>query len=202
MADDELSVWLERLMGGDTSAARVLWERCCESLARAARRKLPATIRRVTDEEDVALSAFNSFLGGVAAGRFPSLEHRGDLWALLGTIASRKIMARFKQHCALKRGGGRVVGESALGLPDDSQGVGGIGRVAGAEIPPDVQVQSLEEMELLLDRLEDESQRQIALCLLAGHTQEETARLVDVSLRTVKQRLQRIREIWEKEMES
>ena len=94
------------------------------------------------------------------------------------------------------------MGESALGLPDDSQGVGGIGRVAGAEIPPDVQVQSLEEMELLLDRLEDESQRQIALCLLAGHTQEETARLVDVSLRTVKRRLQRIREIWEKEMES
>ena len=64
MADDELSVWLERLMGGDTSAARVLWERCCESLARAARRKLPATIRRVTDEEDVVPAPSIVSLGG------------------------------------------------------------------------------------------------------------------------------------------
>ena len=34
--------------------------------------KLPAPVRQVADEEDVALSAFKSFCRGVEAGRFPS----------------------------------------------------------------------------------------------------------------------------------
>ena len=33
--------------------------------------------RRMSDEEDVVLSAFNSFYRGAAAGRFPRLEDRG-----------------------------------------------------------------------------------------------------------------------------
>jgi len=37
--------------------------------------------RRVADEEDVVLAAFERFDHGVASGRFPKLNDRDDLWA-------------------------------------------------------------------------------------------------------------------------
>ena len=46
--------------------------------------------RRASDEEDVALSAFQSFYQGIARGRFPQLEDRDNLWRLLITITARK----------------------------------------------------------------------------------------------------------------
>jgi hypothetical protein len=58
---------------------------------------LRATSRRVADEEDVALSAFDSFCAGAERGRFPDLKDRDNLWALLVTITARKA-ADLAQH--------------------------------------------------------------------------------------------------------
>ena len=49
-----------------------------------------STCRRAADEEDVALSAFDSFCRGAEQGRFPQLDGRDDLWHLLVVITVRK----------------------------------------------------------------------------------------------------------------
>jgi len=55
-----------------------------------ARTKLHGSPRRVADEEDVALSAFDSFCRNAAQGRFPQLFDRDGLWKLLVLLTARK----------------------------------------------------------------------------------------------------------------
>src|SRR5262245_37415657 len=118
--DDHGSVtrWLGGAKAGGDTAARELWRRYFESLVRLARARLRASPRTAEDEEDVALSAFDSFLAGAARGRFPRLDDRHDLWRILVTITTRKALDQVNRQRRRKRGGGRVVVESAL--PDDS----------------------------------------------------------------------------------
>src|SRR5437016_129420 len=81
--------WLARLKAGDSDAAQALWQRYYTQLVELARHHLAQHIRRASDEEDVALSAFAALCAGVAAGRFPRLADRHDLWRLLLTITVR-----------------------------------------------------------------------------------------------------------------
>src|SRR5262245_43324907 len=53
--------WLGLLRAGDHAAAQPLWERYFSRLVGLARAKLQGLPRRAADEEDVALSAFDSF---------------------------------------------------------------------------------------------------------------------------------------------
>ncbi len=55
-----------------------------------ARTGLRGAARRVADEEDAALSAFDSFCRRAAQGQFPDLKDRDGLWALLVVITARK----------------------------------------------------------------------------------------------------------------
>ena len=94
--EDEGSVtyWLSELKAGASTAAQPLWERYFDPLVRLARTKLRAAHRSGADadEEDAALSAFDNFCRGVAQGRFPQLADRDDLWRLLVTITTRKVV--------------------------------------------------------------------------------------------------------------
>src|SRR6516164_6398408 len=82
--------WIDRLKAGDPDAAQKLWERYFRRLLGLARRKLGAAPRRAADEEDVALSAFDSFCRAAEQGRFPRLSDRSDLWQLLVLLTARK----------------------------------------------------------------------------------------------------------------
>ncbi len=65
-----VTCWLGNLKEGDLAAAQPLWERYFSRLVAVARGKLKK-VRRASageDEEDAALSAFNSFCGGDRAG--------------------------------------------------------------------------------------------------------------------------------------
>ena len=75
--------WLVRLREGDAGAAQHLWEQYFARMVGLARKRLRGARRREADEEDVALSAFDSFCRGVEGGRFPQLKDRDGLWALL-----------------------------------------------------------------------------------------------------------------------
>src|SRR5437879_2535662 len=85
-----VTVWIGQVKVGDRAAAQRLWERYCTRLVRLARASLPRGRRRLDDEEDVALSAMDSFLRAAERGRFPNLHGRDSLWALLVTITVRK----------------------------------------------------------------------------------------------------------------
>src|SRR5262249_54931477 len=90
-----ITLLIERLRAGDPAASSDatarLWSRYFGALVRLARTRLPDSARRASDEEDIALSAFDSFCRSGAAGRFPALEDRDDLWRVLATITLRKV---------------------------------------------------------------------------------------------------------------
>src|SRR5437763_6564977 len=63
------------LQAGNQDAARFLWDRYFERLVRLARARLrPARRSAEADEEDVALSALDSFCAGTGDGRLPDLQ--------------------------------------------------------------------------------------------------------------------------------
>jgi DNA-directed RNA polymerase specialized sigma24 family protein len=197
-APDSVNDWFVRLEGGDPAAAQALWEGYFRRLVGLARKRLQAARRREADEEDVALSAFDSFCRGAAQGRFPRLGDRDDLWQLLVVLTSRKALDLLDRQRRLKRGGGRVSGESALLDPGDP-GNGGIERVVGSEPTPEFAAQVAEECQRLLDRLGDDELRDIAVWKMEGHTNEEIAERLGCALATVERRLRVIRKLWEDE---
>jgi RNA polymerase sigma factor (sigma-70 family) len=199
-SDDDVTQWIVRLAGGDQAAAQQLWERYYERLIRLAKRKLSGVPLRAADDEDVVLSAFDSFCEGVAAGRFPQLHDRHDLWKLLVTITVRKAMAQLRRHGRAKRGAGSIRGESAFAQLADSSAVG-IDCILGREPSPELAAQVAESCRLLFEMLDDEDLQRVALFKLEGYTNEEIAQQMDCSLRTVKRRLQDIREMWRDEVE-
>ena len=82
--------WVEQT--GDAAAAGPLWEAYFARLVAVARGRLRAAPRAAADEEDVALSAFDSFCRGVEGGRFPRLGDRDDLWQVLFVITDRRAL--------------------------------------------------------------------------------------------------------------
>jgi hypothetical protein len=87
--------------------------------------------RRAADEEHVALSAFASFCRGVERGQFPRLADRKDLWGTLVVITARKALDLAAAQRRLKRGAGKVRGDSALQPAKDGEGRRGIEEVIG-----------------------------------------------------------------------
>ncbi|NLX97735.1 MAG: RNA polymerase subunit sigma-70 [Rhodopirellula sp.] len=196
MAEDEVTLWLGGLAKGDNAAIQEIWQAYYDRLIRLARKKLGDSSRRAADEEDVALSAFHSFCRGAAAGKFPQLDDRHDLWKLLVTITARKASAQLRRSHRQKRGGGGVRGESVFVRDDSSQRGAGIDQVLGQEPTPELAALVAEQCEHLLGRLEDESLRRIALLKLEGYSNDEIAQQLDCAPRTVERKLARIREAW------
>ncbi len=195
MSNDEVTCWLSGLAEGDNKAVEAIWQRYYDQLVRLARRKLAEGQRREADEEDVALSAFHSFCRGAAAGRFPKLEDRDDLWKLLVTITARKASRQVRRARQQKRGSGKVRGDSVFTGPGDQE-QGGIGNVLGAEPTPELAAMAAEQCEELLDLLPEEQLRRIALWKLEGYTNDEIAEKLKCVPRTVERKLRRIRAFW------
>ncbi len=192
--------WLHQLGGGDPAAAQPLWERYIDRLVRLAALKLRGAPRRAADEEDVALSAFESFCQGVARGRFPQLHDRDNLWGLLVRITARKALNLAQHERRQKRGGGRIVDEAALAAADSPCGAdGGLDRIVGHEPTPAFAAQVAEECRRLLDQLGDAELRQVAVWKMEGYTNAEIAARTGRAVPTVERRLRLIRKVWEQE---
>src|ERR687888_330879 len=129
--------WLGPLLAGDPAAAQQLWERYFRRLVGLARTKLRGAPRRAADEEDVALSAFDSFCRHAEQDRFPQLNDRLDLWQLLVLLTARKASDLAQHERRQKRGGGAVLDEAALPCPADSSAPGAaLERIEGPEPTP------------------------------------------------------------------
>jgi DNA-directed RNA polymerase specialized sigma24 family protein len=153
----------------------------------------------VADEEDVALSAFDSLCRGVEQGRFPQLHDRHNLWALLVLITARKSSDLVQHEGRKKRGGGVVRGESALRSPGDSLSLPvGLDQLGDRAPTPEFAAQMAEECELLLGKLGNDL-RLVALWKLEGYTNAEIASKLGCVEGTVERKLRVIRTIWGKE---
>jgi RNA polymerase sigma factor (sigma-70 family) len=192
-ANDAVTVWIQRLAPGDREATERLWKRYYQQLLHLAREKLGHQ-RRVTDEEDVVVSVFDSFCRAAAAGRFPELDDREDLWRVLVALTVRKAIDHLRHGQRQKRGG-RVRGESVFAADDDPSAAG-IDQVLGDEPSPELAAMVVEQYESLLARLDDPALREIALLRLENYGLAEIAQRLDCSVRTVKRRLAMIRQRW------
>jgi DNA-directed RNA polymerase specialized sigma24 family protein len=191
--------WIGALKAGDIDeGARLLWGRYFERLAHLARLRLRSAPRGPADEEDVALSAFDSAIEGIAAGAFPDLGGRNDLWRLLVTITARKAANQIRREHQLKRGGGRVLGEAAVAGAGTDAGWA-LAQVVGDEPSPEFAALVAEEIRLRLEGLRDDSLRQVALMRMEGYANEEIAARLDISLRSVERKLEAIRKRWQPE---
>lgn len=193
---DDVTQWIRGVADGDDLAAQKIWEGYFDQLLRLARRKLRGSARRVADEEDVVLSAFSSFCQRAKAGSFPRLDDRHDLWKVLVTLIARKAVSQVRHERAKKRGMGEVRGESVFPRHADQEENVGINQVLGTEPTPEFAALVSEECGQLLDQLNDESLRQIALLKLEGFRNEQIAEQIGCTLRTVERKLARIRDKW------
>lgn len=177
--------WLDQLKEGDPKAAQPLWNRYFDGLVRMAHARLAGLPRRAADEEDVALSAFDSFCRDAQRGRFPALSDREDLWRLLITITAQKAVDLRRREGAAKRGANRVVSN----ISDFTE-------ITDGEPTPEFAAMVAEEFQVLLNRLGDSELKAIALRKMEGYSNEEIADLLDCVPRTIERRLRLIRSLW------
>jgi DNA-directed RNA polymerase specialized sigma24 family protein len=195
-SDGSVTRWLGQLQAGDPAVTQQLWERYFPRLVGLARKKLQGAARAAADEEDVALSAFDSFCQGAGRGQFPQLADRDSLWRLLMVITARKAAHLVRDQGRHKRGGGvRPVPEA----PGDEEEESVLGQVLSREPDPAFAAQVAEEYQRLLTRLGDAELESVALWRMEGYTVEEIAGRLGCVARSVKRKLQLIRSIWEKE---
>ena len=181
---ESVTHWLRKLETDDDSTAQQqLWNRYFTQLTALARARLGAAPRRDADEEDVALSVFDSFFRAARAGRFPHLHDRTGLWPLLVTITSRKAINQAKRQHAQKRS------------PAAEQAVPDLAELIGAEPTPQFAAEVAEQVDGLLACLDDEL-RTIAVMKLEGYSNAEIAERLDVVERSVSRKLARIRQEW------
>lgn len=184
-----VTCWLDGLRLGDAAAAQRLWEGYFARLVGMARKKLHGRRPRAADEEDVALSAFDSFCRGAEAGRFPRLNDRNDLWQVLVMLAARKAANLLRYENALNRGGG-----AAHEAGDGER----FAQVVGDDPSPSLAAQVAEEYRRLFEQL-DEGQRRIAVLKMEGLTDRQIAAATGRSLATVERKLKLIRRLWQGE---
>ncbi len=196
-----VTLWIGRLQAGDPLAAQELWERYFRRLVGLARQKLHGTPRGAADEEDVALSAFDSFCRGADEGRFPQLHDRDDLWQLLVAITAHKAIDLVRHEGRQKRGGGAVLDEAALVDPGcGGAEVSGLDQILGKEPSPEFAFQVAEECQRLLQCLGDDTLRSVALWKMEGYSNDEIAARLGRAPRTVARKLRRIRALWSQEV--
>ena len=191
--------WIAGMKAGDLAAAQPLWERYFARMVDLARARLRASRGRDagSDEEDPALSAFNSLCVGLAKGRFPQLADRDDLWGLLVVITTRKVQAQARRRLRQKRGGGQVRPASDLAGPgcDDEDDNDLLARAVGSEPTPEFAAMVAEEYRRLLDRLGDDVLRRVAVLRMEGFTTDAIADQLGCARRTVARQLALIRQI-------
>ncbi len=90
MHETPITTWLAELKSGNLDAVEPLWEHYYSVLVTVARRRLPSGGQ--FDSHLVAASAFDSFYTCAAAGKFPKLNDRHDLWRILFTITGAKSL--------------------------------------------------------------------------------------------------------------
>ena len=196
-SEGSVTHWLAEPRAGDPAAAGPLWQRYFGRLVGLARKKLRDAPRRAADEEDVALSAFDSFCRGAAAGRFDRLFDRDSLWPLLVAITAHKARDLARREGRKKRAGAVLFSDLPRVSADDSTADEDTpAQVPSREPSPALAALVAEQCSHLLEGLGDAGLRRVALLKMEGWTDDEVAERLGCARRTVARKLQRIRYLW------
>jgi DNA-directed RNA polymerase specialized sigma24 family protein len=194
---DELSSSISQLKDVSEQDAQRIWDEFFPRLKRYAQKHIHNMSLRVFDEEDVALSALNSFFRGRAEGRFNELDGDEEMWRLLVTITARKITAQRRRQLAAKRGGGELRGESVFMGAGDSAIAPGLAQIMDKNQMPESASAIVESCRELLDALPNEQLRTTALMRMEGYSNKEISADLKCSVARTKQRVAQIKKYWE-----
>ena len=187
--------WIQKLRTGEDRAASELWDRYFVRLRQLARRRLGANPRQAADEEDVAVSVFDSLCRGISEGKFDRLSDRDDLWRLLIVLTRQKSVDGIRHEARLKRGGGQV--QSLSAQQDDEKD---LTEFLAADPDPAFLTSVDEQCERLMALLRDDTLRTIAMRKMEGVTNDEIAGELGLSERTIRRKVDLIREDWQNEL--
>jgi len=188
--------WLGHLKDGDRAALQPIWEAYFQRLVAQVRRRLAGTPRAAADEEDVVLSAFNSFCRATEQGRLPRLDDRHDLWMVLCLICRRKADDLRRYERRARRDARRALDEAALAADTPPEDGSPLAWIQGREPSPDDVAALAEEGERRLRLLGDDELRAIAVMRLEGYSVEEVASHLGLTVRSVRRRVSLVRRIW------
>jgi DNA-directed RNA polymerase specialized sigma24 family protein len=192
-SEGSVTRWIDQLQAGDPAAVQQLWQRYFHRLVGLARTRLAGAPRRVADEEDVALSAFDSFCRNAEQGRFPNLADRDGLWRLLVVLTARKAGHLRRDQARRKRGGGAQIEAGA----DDHDL---LQDVLSREPDPAFAALAADQHRHLMSVLSDDL-REVALLRMQGESVEAIAVRLGYASRSIKRKLELIRGLWEKEVD-
>ena len=195
LSNEPVSLWIEQLAAADHDAASRLWAHFCQRLMVFARSRMSPSTRRIYDEEDAAVSAFRSLCRGIEAQRFPDVGDRGNLWALLVVITSRKIANQYRYEHQQRRNANQTLTESILQRSDGSC-IGVLQSLPTQEPTPAFAAEVADMSEYLMSQLQESELQRIVLLKLEGHTNDDVAEQLNITRRTVQRKLERIRRIW------
>ena len=192
---ESITQWIDRLKDGQNEAAEQWWDRYFHRLVQLASRRLASAPPRDADEEDVAISVFDSLCGGAAAGRFDHPQGRDDLWKLLTAITATKTVDQIRQRSAMSRNENQVRGDSVSvnQAGDDATEQEPVTNLA---MTPDFLVIMNQQCRQLFGALPDSSQQEVARLKLDGFTNQQIAAQMGITIRSVERKLNLIREIW------
>ncbi|TWU33872.1 ECF-type sigma factor [Novipirellula artificiosorum] len=193
MSDDPITEWIGELRGANEAAADKIWNHYWTQLCAAARRKLRSDSRPLYDEEDAALSAFNSFANGLAAGRFPKLNDRESLLRLLLVITGRKVRQRHRYDQQQKRDVRQTMTGSVFMTDADDAAALGVNHIKAREPTPEFVASFTETCDRFFKRLGDPQLQEIAVLRMEGYNDGEIAKHLDCSRSTVQRRLEIVR---------
>lgn len=200
-AHGSVTHWIDDIKRGSPAAAQKLWERYFPQLVRLARDRLRAAPTGMADEEDVALSVMDRFCRAAQEGRFPDLAGRDDLWRLLLRMTARRATDLARHETRHRRGGGRAAGQLGGGSAEMGAGELGPAGIVDESPSPEFAAMMADECHRLLALLGDSQLRAIAVAKMEGCSNDEIARQLVCSLRTVERRLKLIRDRWKQELE-
>jgi RNA polymerase sigma factor (sigma-70 family) len=181
--DDSRQDWGERLRRGDADAAKEVFARYAERLARLAGQHLSPRLAARLDSADVVQSAFRTFFRRSAQGEF-HIDSSQGLWQLLAKITLLKARAQGRRHLADRRD----VRAEAVVADETSQ--------PEAETPepgPAEQAVLLDQIEALLDGLPPQY-GELLRFRLEGHSVTDIAREMGLSRQSVHRMLNVLQE--------
>jgi RNA polymerase sigma factor (sigma-70 family) len=181
---DDLSRDLfRRWMDGDSRVAGEIVNRYAALLYTVVVQRLSGGLARRVDPKDLLQSVWKDFFTR-AGGRVYRVEKPGDLRALLCAFARNKVRKRVRDLKRQKRHYAREV------LVDRDEG---LTDCQGQQLSPEDIVALADELETVLAQL-NEGERQAARMMLEGWTTAEIAAEMSCAERTVRRKLERVRE--------
>lgn len=186
------------LEGQDEVAAELIWNRYFRRLCEYCDVLIYQRHQKHISADEIASSAFLALFDGIKNRRFEQVRNRDELWQMLTLIAARKAINRGLAQDRQRRGGGKVRGSSAF----DHRSIDNVTDYLQRELDPQEYLELEELSEQLLGALTIENLKTIAIWRMAGFSNDEMAKKLNCSVRTIERKLNLIREIWSKQLKN